>query len=89
MLILSQVSNLVIQQFLRCLIDEMKEKAKHEKLKDQFAIQTRKDLFAEVICSISKISLLTLPYHSLLIPKKKEKKKKRERNPLRSVVCIV
>lgn len=66
-----QVYNAVIQPFFMCLIDEMKEKATHEKFKDQFAIQIGKDLFARVVCGISKISLLTLPYYSFLTQKKR------------------
>lgn len=64
--------NAVIQPFFMCLIDEMKEKATHEKFKDQFAIQIGKDLFPRVVCGISKISLLTLPY-LLLLPHSKKK----------------
>lgn len=52
-----------------CWIDEMNKGAIHEKFKDQFAIQIGKDLFARVICSISKLSLLPV----LLPPHSKEK----------------
>lgn len=63
-----------------CLIDEMNEKAIHEKFNNQFAIQIGKDLLEEsFVASLSSASLtILLPLHS----------KKRERNPWLSVVWL-
>lgn len=77
---------LLAENALILLTEQMKEKAKDEKFMDQFAIQGGKELFTRVTYGVSKLSLLTLPYCSLLTPKKKKKK---ERNPLWSVVPVV
>ena len=61
---------LLAENALIFLAEEMKEKAKGEKFMDQFAIQVGKDLFTRVTYGVSKLSLLTLPYCSLLTPKK-------------------
>lgn len=76
MLIFLAYRGLLAESALVFLIEEMKEKAQGEKFKDQCAIQVGKDLFTRISYGISKIFLLTLPYSSLLTPRKKKKERK-------------
>lgn len=63
------------------LMEEMKEKAKCGKFKDQFAIQIGKDLFTRITCGISKIFLLT--FTILLTPTPTNQNQKGKEN-----VCV-
>ena len=74
MLIFLAYRGLLAESALVFLIEEMKEKAQGEKFKDQCAIQVGKDLFTRISYGISKIFLLTLPYSSLLTPRKKKRR---------------